>query len=69
MNLKGVAKQYTSNTVIKIVIWNYNNNYNNYKNNNDNNYKNNNDNNSWFKHKYTVFEGETPEVISIRRAS
>ena len=36
----------------------------------NNNYKNNNDNNSWFKHKYTaVFEGETPEVISIRRAS
>ena len=62
MNLKGVAKQYTSNTFIKSVIWNYNNNYNNYKNNNDNN-------NSWFKHKYTaVFEGETPEIISIRRA-
>ena len=61
MNVKGVAKQYTSNTVIKSVIWNYNNNY--------NNYKNNDDNNSWFKHKYTVFEGETPEVISIRRAS
>ena len=38
MNLKGVTKWHTSNTIIKIVLWNYNSNYNNYKNNNDNNF-------------------------------
>ena len=35
MNLKGVTKQYTSNTIIKSFIWNKNSNYNNYKHNND----------------------------------
>ena len=58
MNLKGVTKWHTSNTIIKIVLWNYNSNY--------NNYKNNNDNNSWFKHKYIVLERETPEVIPVK---
>ena len=58
MNLKGVTKWHTSNTIIKIVLWNYNSNY--------NNYKKNNDNNSWFKHKYIVLERETPEVIPVK---
>ena len=58
MNLKGVTKWHTSNTIIKIVLWNYNSNY--------NNYKNNNDNNSWFKHKFIVLERETPEVIPVK---